>query len=276
MNTHTIIKQRFDSVEDLLAWQESTPQIPKSQNQSHVGSDSFCGDASFDDAAKLAVFGWEEGAKRIEAERHAMVDKISSRIVRHDLFYDVEGQGIDVARYVEGEPECWQHFVPVETKSQSGRIVRILVNCAYSAHVKPEVITARGALICALIDAMELAGYSTEVSMLLAASNGNKLTDFRCVVKRSDQPLHLGRLAFALAHAAMLRRLFFTVEERTPQCNEYVCDGTYGHVQELPEELQDTDIYFPGMRHNEAFDLAGLEKLLREQGIEVLDSGTAR
>src|SRR6266704_1728891 len=65
---------------------------------------SFWG-CTYDEAMTMAKYGWLEGAQRAREISRMMFDRLGSLMERIDIEYDTEGQAIDIARYVEGEPE---------------------------------------------------------------------------------------------------------------------------------------------------------------------------
>lgn len=119
---------------------------------------SWYGGASRPVAFSLARDGWPEGEDYIKPLTLALVDKVSSLIERPVYIYDVEGHGIDVARYVDGEPECWLRQDVRITEGPGRRIVRIVANGFASCGIEPDVIRAKGAAVAALAELLELAG----------------------------------------------------------------------------------------------------------------------
>lgn len=162
-----------------------------------------------------------------------MNELITSKIVRQKPVYAVAGNYIDIGNYLSNDPEC---FIAKEydENNQQGKIITIVCSIGFSAAISPETIIQRGAMVCALIDAIEYAGYRAEVICNKATSNSSNTRDgsnkdngwleVDVTLKKANQVLNRIELAFCLAHPAMLRRIMFSVAEI-----EGWSDFTYGY-----------------------------------------------
>lgn len=207
---------------------------------------SFTKTYSFEEAVKLAHDGWADGATDIEKFSGPLFDRVSQLVERASVVYDVEGIGIDTARYLDGEPECWQKWETTVIEGFGSRVIRLAFNFATSSGISTEVITAKGAAVAALVQLLEYSGYSVEVSAVEGAETSGYRDECRVIVKQADQFLDMPRLAFALAHPAMLRRLWFSYVEMQPAYFRNAVEQGSGYG--LPVELKDKstyDIYVP-------------------------------
>lgn len=198
---------------DYAASQPST--VPHASRSSRVGNYKFTETLSFESAVKLALDGWDEGREQVKKLSGPIVEKVCNLIERQDLVYDVEGMGIDIARFVDGEPECWQRYETTVVEGESSKLIHIVFNLTVSSGIDQRVITAKGAAIAALVETLEYAGNRVKVTIAHA------LNHYECyvTVKSFDQPIDLGRLVFALAHPSSLRRIFFSAQECQPREN---------------------------------------------------------
>lgn len=198
-------------------WQ-SFLALAERRNPINDNGGSFTGTRSYSDAVQLAYSGWLEVAERCRKYSAGLFDRVSTLIERHDIRYDVTGSGLDVARYLEGEPECWQNFEPVLVESPSSTIVRICFNGTVSAGISGEVIESKGAAIAALVELLEFAGRRVELSAVFSNSSRRQRESDTLVltVKTAEQPLDMPRIAYVLAHKSMLRRLMFAYWEGQP------------------------------------------------------------
>lgn len=171
--------------------------------------------AGFAGALKLAREGWGDGESKVKQLSQVLFDRVSNQIEREFIQYDVEGSEIDVARYLDGEPECWQRFETRVTEGAGRRIVTIAYNCAASAGVSADVLLAKGAAVVALVELLEFAGHGVRV-IICDGQQGSMLTETYVTVKEPDQPIDVSRIAFAVAHPATMRRLMFSVWEQFP------------------------------------------------------------
>ncbi len=215
-----------------------------SSNASFSGKEGekFSMTRSWDDALKLAKQGWVG----IRPEVDALVEQIDKVVApalqpAFQSYFDVSGGTVDIGRFLDGEPECM-----VETKlvtiAKPGRVIGILVNASFAGFTRAEDIRKRGVAIVALIDTLEKLQHSTEVwvevSIREGATTGVK-------VKGADETLDIDALMFAVAHPAMLRRMYFAYLEGHPKAQYRALTGSgfksYGGSNEklvMAEELQ--------------------------------------
>lgn len=203
------------------AMQDSTA-YRKSSRDNH--SLRWSGGLTWEEAKQMAISGWRDGMNEIEKYRAQILPIIAEKVLRPQQIYAIAGYTVDVGSFLANEPEC---FIAREyqEKNYPGRIYKIVCSISFSAAITPETIIQRGAMICALIDAIEFAGHRAEVICNDAMSSGdygeyrqgkNKergWLETSVTVKKSMQPLEMTDLAFCLAHPAMLRKIMFSVCE---------------------------------------------------------------
>lgn len=177
---------------------------------------TFTGVATFDDAVRLARDGWADGLARVAPLAAAFTRDVAARVERDVPTFDVEGIGIDVARYVDGEPEAWLRFDRETTSGLATRHVHVLLNAAVSHNVAHHVIERRGAAIYALVDLLELAGFRVTLTVATRAQRRGADVAHAVTVKAPSQPLDPARVIFACVHPAMLRRLLLRTYEHAP------------------------------------------------------------
>jgi hypothetical protein len=183
--------------------------------QSHtVWSDASAwnGGLSFDAALDAAEFGkWS--APKIEA---LTIPQIEGESEEMRYSYDVIGQTLDIAAFLSGEPECWQVEEPI--RKPCGRVIRLAVEIGGLADIDAAQLTNRGQAIIALVNSLELAGHSVEVTIVRAfhtkqKGGGRNNYRFLIPVKHAGQSLDMKRLQFMLGHAAFYRRCLFGISE---------------------------------------------------------------
>lgn len=209
---------RFDSWGDFLAYAQQPPS--KAWEGSYdaaalraVGNREWRGTDSFADAVSLAENGWVDGERQVKDLTERMTAKLLQGIVREDWRYDVEGSTFDVARYVEGEPEHW--IAPDETYERGIKTVRVIVNMSVSGGVEGKRLIQRGIAAAALVEALTYAGVKVELWTTLSTTRNAYRGEWWIQLKAADQPTETARLAFALAHPAMVRRLGFGAMAQT-------------------------------------------------------------
>lgn len=200
---------KYNSLHDLVQHVESLPTVHAEPDQNHWAG------GSQEDAARLATYGWPEGAA-LASEKAV---RIANRIVEatgastyQTIEYDVIGAAYDAGAVALGMPETWGVMAPQTAK----RAVSIMLNIAVSGGVPAEVITARGLAVAALVLALQARGYPVSVEVV----QGNEIEGSVMLIDASTgSQLDLDRLVYGLAHPTMFRRLF------RADTNGVRCDG---------------------------------------------------
>lgn len=227
----------------------------------------WTGGLDWEQSKKMAQTGWVEGMKKIERYRVEILPMVAQKILRPFPINSMVGYCVDVGAYLSNQPEC---FINREYHERNfpGRILKIVCSVSFSASITPETIIQRGAMVCALIDAIEYAGHRTEVIANFASTNDrfiktnkdkyNSWFEVSVVLKKSHQPLELTDLAFCLAHPAMLRRIMFSVAELNGWSD-------FAHNYGYPEEATDKgDIYIQEIFSKVVPDSKAIEWVLQQ------------
>jgi hypothetical protein len=215
--------------DDLYAWKWVKLSHALGNGGGHMGS----GTNSFDEALKLARFGWPEGRK-------LMSESLALIIPRPEPFrsqiYDVGGAYPIVPIAITGDPACMVDFYNANIATQP--IVRIDQNIRASWNVEPETMMTHGAAVLSLVSDLEARGYSVELRIFEhnhCIARGPNLI-WSAIYKRAGELLDLDRAAFALAHPAVLRRFGFTMREQSPEL-ERGYSAEYGFETNKPIDL---------------------------------------
>lgn len=182
----------------------------------------FSGTKTFGEAVIFAKRGWPEQAKKIALNSSRLFAKTKSWVsYQEKIEYAVCGHSIDIAKFVEGEPECVMEIgYQKGSGSNKKRIIKIDIPFSYSWQLTPEEILKHGSRVVALIQLVEFSGYNTYIQASSykrnSYSNSRKI-GIHFPLKLPDQPLDLNRIAFALCHPSFLRRIFFSFEETLPK-----------------------------------------------------------
>lgn len=274
--------ERFESWTEFVTKAETgKSHLSKEKRESQKLSNDFAGVSSVEEAVTLARQGWTKGAEDIKALASKLFNHVSGMIERTEVNHDVEGHVIDVARFVDGEPECWMKFDEVRVDAEGGhRLIRLVMNIGASGMVARETITRKGATVAALVELLEYAGHRVELTVVegIEGYGGGDKPDYEVSIrlKEFDQALDLPVVAFALAHPATLRCLLFSVEEQLPEKMQKLIGAESGMGYGRPADVQTVergDIYIPKMLWGEKqWDTpeaaqAWIIKNLEEQGI---------
>lgn len=268
---------RFDTWSELLDYVSKPGNVPHDSSNAKVRCEgSFDAYTDWSSAVKLATEGYVKGAEQTKAISEPLFNRVSQLIERQNIVHDVEGMDIDVARYLDGEPECWQRWEQFITQGPGTRILRIGYNFCASAGISAETITARGAMVAGLIELLEYAGNRVELWAVFASRGDTGLIDqSQTLVKAADQPLDMPRVAFALSHPAMLRRIQFEVMEH--MSSERWSEFSSGRGTPAYLDRSQFDIYLPAMSYDDSKWSNPEEAtkwciaMLKEQGISLTE-----
>ena len=174
-----------------------------------------CGGLDYRDSIRVALAGWTEGAEQAARLR----DKITAanphgpRLAR----WDVAGAYPNMARALAGNPLHMRRMDSARLKRRP--VLTLVSHFGAMSSVDGDTMLRRAAVVAAIVDAVESAGYSSQVIAWTASShNGNSKTgaETACVLKDAGQPLDVARLAFGLGHPALLRRMTFAARAAMP------------------------------------------------------------
>ena len=222
-------KVTFESFGDFVSFAETRtlPVGGVTHSRDNTSSGTWDLNANFDATVQLAKFGWPDGANRVKALAGKLTTNLSHLIEMPVISYDVMGENFDAGVFCEGKPECFFDIhSQIEEFTGTGKIVRLVFNSTASCGISAQVMAAKGAMICALIQCLEIAGIRVEV-ILTFATRGQKTYGVEVPIKDADQNLDLDRLVFSLAHPACFRRLGFSVLESSETFAKD-CGGSYG------------------------------------------------
>lgn len=236
------------------------------------------GTQTFEDALKLAYSGWHDKANEIKKISEPIFTDVSSLVERHSIINDVEGIQVDVARFLDGEPECWQQWERQIIENPGTKIVKLVFSGFVSAGVSTKAINAVGACVTALVELLEYSGTRVEVWYAYTACKGDDdLTPYRAEcrvkIKSADQPLDVPRLAFIFAHPSSFRRIAFGwLEQQTNavRLHNYSYGSPYSQEKYFAGDITiDSRSY----NNHELMTTEGAEawviEELRKQGVEL-------
>lgn len=245
-----------------------------------TGREEFTGTADFQSAVNLARDGWTAGVEMLSGAVNVLDAEFAGDMRRRRIVYGMAGKRVNVGRYLSGRPDCFQHF-QWRRDNTPGRIVDIVVNAAFSCRNKAPEINRRGAAIVLLIQCLESAGYTVNLTATIALAGAgpkrgrgrgrrraitpgtwNRLGARYIVdvpLKSGGDYAELDRIAFVLAHPGFLRRIGFGVMERESteirEHYQFTPGGGYGCPRDLDAgEMPATDgrtVYIPRLNHDD-------------------------
>lgn len=164
---------------------------------------TFHGSKDMKEAIKLCRDGWPAGATRAAALRDRInaANPMGPRVVR----WDVAGAIASVPRALAGNPLNMRRIDSARLRRRP--ILTLLSDMCANGGVSADTITNRAAVVAAVVDAIETAGFACEVISFEHSAQGVLSQLVAATVKESSAPADIGRLAFALGHASFFRRL---------------------------------------------------------------------
>lgn len=209
----------FDSFGDFLATNEQGEDYRSVEMD---GDPEFYGARNMQQAYALAHCGLpREGieALNIAEER---VQQLDRELIKNqfDPMWDVSGAQVDVARYLEGEPECMVNYT-LEDIPREVPIVTIVASLSFHCGISGSAITKHGQAIMALMEAVESTGLQTEVWVENNSSSGygggglSGRTKIR--LKGAGELFDAATFMYALTHPSMLRSLIFNSMHYYPE-----------------------------------------------------------
>jgi len=236
--TNLLSDLRFETLGKLLAYVDQTPAWPKAICQSRdKNMGSWSGSETFPEAMTLARHGWTEGRAYMQKSVNAIATATAHNPLQW-FAYDVAGFFPHVPRAIAGEPLNMVHLEPQENT------VKPIVSLAYQnnsgSHYKAEELLNFGAAFVSICDALEQAGYRTDITAFsyVSTSRGNVFASVN--VKRPEEPFDIDRMAFTLAHPSMLRRVWFGSYEQDKALQPHL-SGHYGRPIDLTKGILDPD-----------------------------------
>jgi hypothetical protein len=240
----------------MWSWQEflDAAQRPETvQGSGRHGKTEFAG-ADWDEALRLAVDGWQVPLEQADVTVGTLRERagIGATVTTLEPTWDVTGSEVDMAAYLAGVPECMIDAVPRRT-SKRGRVVTFLIPAGYGHEVKHEAIINRGLALATLSAAIIEAGHGVEIwsgeANLIGPENNERFAAVARVIS-AGEPFDVGRLIFAVAHPAMLRRLWFAVRDGLDvELAQLILAANYGRApfdcraEDLPDEVTDPYIF---------------------------------
>ena len=146
MGKRRLIVKEFNSATEFLEWATSAPCQWKGELESREkGNSKWAGTKTYEEAYDLALYGWEEGLKRLAKEFRKAQRIITPPTTRQHTF-DFAGHRPHPARAAAGEPLSMIRESQADIKPKP--IINITTNFSYNANIFASKIMKWGAAIC--------------------------------------------------------------------------------------------------------------------------------
>ena len=245
------------------SWSEFTQQLDThgiarqwgSFPSSQSSASEWNGNVSYLEARELAEHGWPEGVRLIQQVSDEVAPYALRPQQRPQWEYTHAGFLPSMAAYVAGAPE--HMLIRTQADDPTRPVVRIVCSVTASAHIPADVLVRRGAAVLSVLDYLESSGTRVELTLFdggheRTKQNSHVRYESLIVLKRPDEHVDIDRLAFALVHPAMLRKLLFKLREACPELRTAGAFGSYGSICEYKPESD--EVYLPSLRSTDGFE----------------------
>lgn len=174
--------------------------------------DSFYGNLTKADALDMVRTGWQEGASRVARLR----DRINAKAPHGPRLtkWDVAGVLPSVPRALAGNPMNMKRFDSARLRRRP--VITLVNHMGGLAEVGADCFVNKCAVVAAIVDVVENAGYSVHLIGMAMSQSDKHLAGTVFELKAPGQHVDVARMAFALGHVAMFRRIVFGLRASDP------------------------------------------------------------
>jgi hypothetical protein len=259
----------WDSFDEYVAWNKAQPD-----HRSQAMHRDFYGADSMSEVYELATAGLpREGIKALELSAQDMEQRDRELVSQQfQTVWNVEGADVDVARFLDGEPECMLDYHMAD-HAQQQRVATLVISGAVHCGISTKAIRTHGQRLMAMVEAIDSTGLQTEVWLDVTVSSDHSDNTARLAVRlrAPGELLDAGMFMFALTHASMLRGLGFNAMHQFPakfRKSAHI-PGYYGFPVNTAKHLDDYPdgaIYIPSISRDDDAGKA-VDATLRKLGL---------
>lgn len=237
----------FSTIFEYVDFLEKTPILEgRRKSSQNLDDDDFYGTKNFAEAVQLCRFGDEKLRKQIQSEIISVNDQNDLlNKIRTTYSNDVVGFMPHVPNAVIGVP---QNMIRQNKVLIPNKILNVYINMTAHCGIDQKDMRRNASKCAAAVNNLELQGYRCNLySGNMQESDGKYIASI-VKIKSDREPINLAKMAFMMAHPAVLRRFGFKFMETTP------IDFTHsGYGRPMDNETKIREILLK---------LIGLEKLV--------------
>lgn len=195
----------FSSLSVMVDYIEHAPSYANSHDGRELGwqtgNGSYYGTWDMSEAIAMAIdVGWPEGAKLAARVIDIFSQEHATRKSRSPA---VAGGNPSVGRMLAGNPL----HMSKRARLPSQRIITLFVELFINSNVTKEAAILRAAVIAAIVDTTERAGYSCNViGVDYSMHRSEPMLQLTVDLKHAGEALNIESMVFALGHPSMCRR----------------------------------------------------------------------
>ena len=213
-----VLFNKFNSVEELSSWINTTPQTKKGKEFS-VSTEvswqrtAFTGTGSFEEAQNLLKYGDKVNADKITAAIRKIKAQGKGNETRNKLYNSPCGFMPIVPKVLAGDP---QNMLAIKKQRyNSTKVLNIAYNTTIGYQTSTEEIIETAAKVANVIASLEKNGYRVNL-YAFSCGKGKRDTVYSLLVKIKDSGKYLDtlRIAYPLINPSFLRRHILAYLER--------------------------------------------------------------
>lgn len=214
-NSRGRLRVEFDSLADVFNTIDEQGWVPqRSQSSDSRGRGDF---QSFESLAEaIEVYRYHPERVRVFDEKDIKLESIESP--GKEIYFDVTGDGLDIGRFMDGEPEVMYNATMGNPRSI---FATINIHACWVSYTPAEYIERLQRRVLRLVDWLE----SQNVRCQIVATSVTEVSYFSCVVKQYTDPVNLNELA-VVCHPDFLRRIVFLIDEQSKTWSYGYGNGT--------------------------------------------------
>ena len=204
------VSRRFESVYEFSAWLKNTAPTPGFRMSSVRRDADFAGSASYEEADKMLLDGWDSGAADVQK---IMMENCSGEEIARRYALSVAGCVPCVPAYLAGSPA---NMIAIKRRKIARPVVTICYNCAVGEGADASDIRRAAAKLLNIIRGLEAGGVGVNLwvcSFSRSRTPGESVT-MAVKIKSSNEPFNLLNMAYPLIHPSFNRRHKFAFIER--------------------------------------------------------------
>jgi len=244
----------FSSLEKFTAYIADIPEPMRHEIawSSNVNVTESSDTKTMSEALHLARNGWQEGLDRAQ-ETMRRLSLANPRVRRRKP--SLAGGSVNVGRMLAGDPA---HMIS-RPKQPGRKVVTFFVEAGTPGRITAKTMAIRAASIGAMVDLMEMAGYSCSV---VAVDTSLQFTtpkyQLAVILKDSGERLNLSDIIFALGHPSFARRFSFAALRSSTECREiWASQGNASNSFDDEHKCSNSEFYIPVIKQNidDPFDM---------------------
>lgn len=257
-----VIAESFDSLYELLYEVNTRPknEVMKDCNSSYKNNYDFTGTHSYEEAEKLAKYGYTELLPKIREGMKSCSKKIEKKVIKKERCLPQNmpvGYIPNVPNMLLGRPDS---MINVIRTPQKVKVIEIIYIMDGNGGTEKELWIKAGAIILEAVKFIERANIRIKLSVCMYfAGSGNEIAISTVKIKDFGDKLDLQKVCFPMAHPSMFRRIGFRWIETHPDIEEN--SWSYGYGRSLSEDGKDLTEYIKTPVHSYSISAHQIEKM---------------